>query len=71
MTDAGEPIARLSIREMCARWKETATRGGGIAIGGESEAYRLHANGIAFHDLHYAELERQPWASRTSCCSLD
>ena len=56
MTDVGETGLSLRIRELCATWRKVATRDGGISIGGESERFRLHNNGIRFHDLGYSEL---------------
>ena len=56
MTERGAIEKPISIRSLCAAWKEAAIRDGGIAIGGESEQYRLHANGVRFHDLSYQEL---------------
>lgn len=54
MTDGGvSEQHRTSIRDLCASWRAAATGGGGIAIGRESEQFRLHANGIHFHDLTY------------------
>ena len=55
MTGRGAIEKPISIRSLCAAWKEAAIRDGGIAIGGESEQYRLHANGVRFHDLNYQE----------------
>jgi hypothetical protein len=45
---------------LCDAWVDAATPAdGGLQIGHESEQYRLHANGIAFHDLNHEEL----WAA--------
>lgn len=45
-----------SIRELCSSWREAATSGGGISIGGSSEQFRLHGNGVHLHDLSYDDL---------------
>lgn len=37
-------------------WKRAATSAGTISIGGSSEQFRLHQNGVQFHDLSYEEL---------------
>jgi hypothetical protein len=37
-------------------WKVAVTSGGGISLGGSSEQYRLHQNGVRFHDLSFEEL---------------
>lgn len=47
-----------TIRGLCASWLEAAIQpGGGIAIGTATERYRLHRNGIQFHELNYPEMQ--------------
>jgi len=45
-----------SIRELCDGWNQSVVSDGGISIGGASEAFRLHRNGVQFHELTFAEL---------------
>jgi hypothetical protein len=46
------------MRELCERWVQAAVgAGGGIQFGGQSESFRLHANGIRFHELEHGELQ--------------
>lgn len=42
-----------SIRDLCNSWREAATSGSGISIGGSSEQYRLRSNGVRVHELSY------------------
>ncbi|MGO4604536.1 hypothetical protein [Terrabacter sp. 2YAF2] len=58
MTMEVQRPVRASINELCDLWKVAATREGGIAIGGETESYRLRANGVSFHDLDYDDLRQ-------------
>jgi len=52
------------IRHLCHSWMKTAQQPeGGFAIGGATEQYRLHRNGISFHALGYDEIQ-------TACTSL-
>lgn len=51
----GSAPARPSIRELCRSWRTAATANGGLSIG-VSEQFRLHANGVRFHELSYNEL---------------
>jgi hypothetical protein len=52
------------IERLCDAWVAAATpASGGLQIGEGAERYRLLANGIAFHDLTYAEL-------RAACLGL-
>ena len=45
------------IRELCDSWCNSVQQpGGGIAIGGQSEQYRLLRNGINFHELSFDQL---------------
>ncbi|WP_434141437.1 hypothetical protein JQR84_24415 (plasmid) [Pseudomonas luteola] len=45
------------IRELCDSWcKAVQQPGGGMAIGGQSEQYRLLRNGVQFHDLCFDQL---------------
>lgn len=46
------------IKDLCGSWiKEAQQSEGGVAIGPVTEQYRLHRNGIAFHDLSYSEVQ--------------
>lgn len=45
------------IRELCDNWcKAVQQSGGGIAIGGQSEQYRLLRNGLQYHELCFDQL---------------
>lgn len=62
----GEAMAasdRPDIRALCRSWIKAATANGGIAIGMQSESFRLHQNGVRFHELEYDEL-------RAACVGL-
>lgn len=51
------PATSEQITRLCDAWLEAATQpGGGIAIGVESERFRLHHNGVNFHDLEFDAL---------------
>lgn len=46
------------IRQLCDTWINAAQQPeGGFAIGGATEQYRLHRNGISFHALSYDEIQ--------------
>ena len=52
------------IRNLCDSWMNAAQQpGGGLAIGNATEQYRLHRNGISFHELAYSEI-------KTACTGL-
>jgi hypothetical protein len=51
------------IRQLCRDWIAAATASGGIALGQQSESFRLHRNGVRFHDLEYDDL-------RAACVGL-
>ncbi len=55
--------AHPGIRKLCSDWIAAATASGGIAIGQQSESFRLHQNGVRFHELDYDEL-------RAACVGL-
>lgn len=42
-----------SVRSLCAAWRASATDGGGIQIGYQSEQHRLHRNEVRMHELDY------------------
>lgn len=44
------------IRRLCAAWRAEATRDGGIAIGPQTERFRLRHSGIQFHELSFKHL---------------
>lgn len=45
------------IRRLCDSWVAAAKKpDGGFAIGGATEKFRLHRNGINFHELNYTEI---------------
>jgi len=53
-----------AIRNLCDSWKDAVIQpDGAIAIGGDSERFRLLANGVAFHDLDYDSM-------RAACIGL-
>jgi hypothetical protein len=48
------PPTAIEILKLCDDWCAAATQpGGGIAIGGKTEKFRLLANGIVFHELDH------------------
>lgn len=50
-------ITPNKIRELCDNWCNSVRQpDGGIAIGGQSEQYRLLRNGIRFHELNFDQL---------------
>lgn len=50
-------ISSQKIRELCESWCQAAQQpGGGVAIGGQSEQYRLLRNGVQFHELCFDQL---------------
>ncbi len=50
-------ISPQKIRELCDSWCNSVQQpGGGIAIGGQSEQYRLLRNGLQFHELGFDQL---------------
>lgn len=50
-------ISPQKIKELCDNWCNAALQaGGGIAIGGQSEQYRLLRNGLQFHELDFDQL---------------
>lgn len=50
-------ISSQKIRELCDSWCQAAQQAdGGIAIGGQSERYRLLRNGVQFHELCFDQL---------------
>ncbi len=52
------------IRTLCDSWVNAAQQPeGGFAIGSATERYRLHRNGIRFHELTYSEIQ-------TACTGL-
>lgn len=51
------PLSAADIRSLCDKWCEASTMpGGGMAIGQQSEKFRLLANGIAFHELTHDQV---------------
>ena len=45
------------IAKLCDEWcSASSVPGGGMAIGGNTEKYRLLANGVVFHELNHEEL---------------
>lgn len=52
------------IKTLCESWVDAAQQpGGGFVIGAATEKYRLHRNGISFHELTYSEVQ-------TACSGL-
>ena len=50
-------ISAEEIKELCNNWCQAVQQpDGGLAIGGQSEKYRLLNNGIQFHDLDFEQL---------------
>ena len=50
-------VSADEIKRLCDSWCLAAQQpGGGFAIGGETEQYRLLRNGIQFHDLDFDQL---------------
>jgi len=50
-------VSANEIKKLCDSWCQAAQQpGGGIAIGGQSEQYRLLRNNIQFHDLDFEQL---------------
>jgi hypothetical protein len=50
-------ISPQKIRELCVSWCDAVQQpGGGMAIGGQSEQYRLLRNGLQFHELGFDQL---------------
>ncbi len=46
------------IQTLCDKWVNAVQQpGGGFAIGAATEQYRLHRNGIEFHELDYGEVQ--------------
>lgn len=52
-----------TIEALCDAWLDSATREGGISIGGESEQHRLRNNQVRFHELDFEGL-------RSACVGL-
>ena len=51
------PLSATEIRNLCDKWCDASTTpGGGMAIGHQTEQFRLLANGIVFHELSHAEV---------------
>lgn len=49
-------LSSEEIKHLTDMWRQNAVNAKGIAIGAESEQYRLHNNNIGFHELDYDEL---------------
>lgn len=50
-------LSSQKIRELCDSWCNAVQQpGGGMAIGGQSEQYRLLRNGLQFHELGFDQL---------------
>lgn len=51
------PFLPDEIKDLCYKWCDTVQKeDGAIAIGGESEKYRLLRNGVQFHELDFEQL---------------
>ncbi|WP_321789801.1 hypothetical protein [Paraburkholderia sp. J94] len=51
------PATAEQITRLCDAWLEAAVQpGGGIAIGGASERFRLRLNGVSFHEIEFDAL---------------
>ncbi|MBB5457696.1 hypothetical protein [Paraburkholderia sp. Cpub6] len=54
---SGMPATAEQITRLCDDWLAAVTQpGGGMAIGGASERFRLHKNGVNFHEIEFDAL---------------
>ena len=50
-------LSSADIKSLCDKWCDASTTpGGGMAIGGQAEQFRLLANGIVFHELTHDQV---------------